>query len=101
MQFRTYEILPKLQGLGVGRMTVGDVKEVTEVAKNKLKENGDVYSGHILAYISYLEKQIEKMKCCENCKHHSFWGDELKCNFFSYDAEIACLKDKHGWELAE
>lgn len=48
-----------------------------------------------------LKAQIEKMKCCENCKHHSFWGDELKCNFFDYDEEMKCLDDKHGWEKAE
>lgn len=48
-------------------MTVEDAKEVTEIVKEKLKENGDVYSEHILAYVSYLEAQIEKMKCCGNC----------------------------------
>lgn len=43
-------------------MTVEDAKEVTEIVKEKLKENGDVYSEHILAYVLYLETQIEKMK---------------------------------------
>ena len=48
-----------------------------------------------------LKQQIEKMKCCENCKYHSFWGDELKCNFLDYDAGFDCLKSKSKWELAE
>jgi len=26
-------------------------------------------------------EQFEKLKCCGNCKYHSFWGDELKCNY--------------------
>lgn len=51
-------------------MTIEDIKDVTEVAKDKLKENGDIYSEHIIAYISYLEKQNEKMMCCGNCKHY-------------------------------
>ena len=44
-------------------------------------------------------EQYEKMKCCENCKHHSFWGDELKCNLMSYDDELDCLKTKSKWEF--
>ena len=47
-----------------------------------------------------LEEQIKKMRCCENCKHHSFWGDELKCNLMSYDDEFECLKTKSKWELS-
>lgn len=46
-----------------------------------------------------LKQQIEKMKCCENCKHHSFWGNELKCNLLDYDTEFECLKSKNKWEL--
>lgn len=48
---------------------------------------------------SKLVSQIEKMKCCENCKHHSFWGNELKCNLLDYDTELECLKSKNKWEL--
>ena len=51
--------------------------------------------------IETLEKQIQKMKCCENCKHHSFLVDELKCNLMSYDDEFECLKTKSKWELFE
>ena len=47
-----------------------------------------------------LQEQIEKMKCCENCKHHHFMGDELKC-YLDYDTELECLKTKQNWELAE
>lgn len=70
-------------------MTVEDAKEVTEVVKGKLKENGDVYSEHILAYVSYLETQIEKMKCCGNCKNKK---SKPTCFF--------CVK-RNKWELAE
>lgn len=42
--------------------------------------------------IEELEEQIEKMKCCENCKYNSYWGNELHCN--------ECNKmDK--WEIKE
>ena len=46
-----------------------------------------------------LKQQIERMKCCENCKHHSFWGNELKCNLLDYNTEFECLKSKNKWEL--
>ena len=67
-------------------MTVDDAKKVTEVAKEKLKENGDVYSEHILAYISYLESQIGKMKCCGNC--------------FNFSTDKRCA-DKIGSEVCD
>ena len=51
--------------------------------------------------IETLNELIEKMKCCENCKHHSFCGDELKCNLLSYDDEFECLKTKSKWELTD
>lgn len=49
-------------------------------------------------------EQIEKMKCCENCKYHSFWGDELKCNYglkeaLQEDKFVEC-KNKDKWEIA-
>ena len=46
-------------------------------------------------------EQIEKMKCCENCKHHCFWGDELKCMVLSYEEELKCMKTKGHWEIQE
>lgn len=46
-----------------------------------------------------LKAQIEKMKCCENCKHHCFWGNELNCKTLSYDEELECMKTKNKWEL--
>lgn len=45
-------------------------------------------------------KAEDKLKCCENCKHHSFWGDELKCNL-DLDTQFKCLHTKEKWELAE
>lgn len=74
-------------------MTIEDIKEVTEVAKDKLKENGDVYSKHILAYISYLEKQIEKMKCCGNC------GND-KCTS-KYRGNSVYHRQENGYACAE
>ena len=48
-----------------------------------------------------LKVQIEKMKCCENCKHHCFWGNELNCRTLSYDEELECMKTRNKWELAD
>ena len=41
--------------------------------------------------IEKLEKIILKLRNCENCKYHSFWGDELKCN---YGLKEALQEDK-------
>lgn len=45
-----------------------------------------------------LKEQIEKMKCCGNCKHRYFIGDELECRLL--DKGINCA-DEEKWELAE
>lgn len=50
-----------------------------------------------------LETQIEKMKCCENCKYHSYWGNEVHCDYglkeaLQEDILIEC-KDMDKWEL--
>lgn len=60
----------------------------------------DEYIADLHDKINNLEQQICKMKCCENCKYHSFWGDELKCNL-DYDTQFECLKTKEKWELEE
>lgn len=55
--------------------------------------------------IEELEEQIEKMKCCENCKYNSYWGNELHCNYglkeaLQEDKLVECDKmDK--WEIKE
>jgi len=41
-----------------------------------------------------LQDQIEKMKCCENCKHHRFMGNELDC-------KIGWCEKEEKWELFE
>ena len=51
-------------------------------------------------YVSYqdrikqLEKQIEKMKNCANCKHRRFYGNEAEC-------KIGYCNSNEKWELAE
>lgn len=48
--------------------------------------------------VTELEKQIEKMKCCENCKHHNIFAKEVceDCNFFGIPN---AMNDK--WEMAK
>ena len=57
------------------------------------------------ARIKELEKQIEKMKCCENCKYNSYWGNELHCNYglkeaLQEDKLVEC-KNMDKWEIKE
>lgn len=48
-----------------------------------------------------LKAQIEKMKCCENCSHRHYWGNELCCNL-DYDKEDECNhNNKKYWEFKE
>ena len=55
--------------------------------------------------IEEMKKTILKLRNCMNCKYHSFWGDELKCN---YGLKEALQEDKlvecHNldkWEMKE
>ncbi len=52
-----------------------------------------------------LREQVEKMKCCENCKYNSYWGNELHCNYglkeaLQEDKLIEC-KNMDKWEIKE
>lgn len=59
----------------------------------------------LLLLIKWQNSIIERMKCCENCKYHSFWGDELKCNYGMKEAlqedKLVECEDMDKWELAE
>ena len=76
-------------------------KEIDELVNNHSKLDLAQMVVERDSSIETLNELIEKLKCCENCKHHSFWGDELKCNLMSYDDEFECLKTKSKWELWE
>ena len=76
----------------------GATKETALLSQHILDLQKD--KGNLTDKVRELEQQIEKMKCCENCKHHHFMGDELKC-YLDYDTEFECLKTKQKWELAE
>ena len=58
----------------------------------------DVLDDNLDPYITDLEKQIEKMKCCGNCKHRYFIGDELECHLL--DNGINC-DNEDKWEIKE
>ena len=45
-------------------------------------------------YIEWLERRIEKMKCCDNCKHFYVAIYELKCQIYG-------CKNYYNWELKE
>lgn len=55
--------------------------------------------------IKELEALNEKMKCCENCKYNSYWGNELHCNYglkeaLQKDKLVEC-KNMDKWEIKE
>ena len=46
-----------------------------------------------------LKKQVEEMRCCGNCSHRHYWGNELGCNL-DYDKEDNCNhNNKKYWEF--
>ena len=51
------------------------------------------------------EKKIDKMKCCENCKYNSYWGNELHCNYGLKEAlqedKLVDCKNMDKWEIKE
>lgn len=51
--------------------------------------------------INRLEQQIEKMKCCGNCSHRRYWGNELGCKL-DLDKQFECdNNNKKYWEFRE
>ena len=57
-------------------MTEEDVRQVTESAKDILRTKEDVFSKHILAYISFLEKENAKLK--NTLKDWDIWEEGRK-----------------------
>lgn len=49
--------------------------------------------------IALQEQQIEKMKCCENCKHKKSEVD--RCELLMYTMNACLCKNKDKWELKE
>ena len=70
--------------------------EVNMLSRHILELQAD--KGRLIDSVRELEAQIEKMKCCGNCKHRYFIGDELECRLL--DNGINC-DDEEKWELSE
>ena len=51
---------------------------------------------NLLSKYAELEAQIEKMKCCENCKHHDI--EDYTCNII---CSISGCNKNSKWELEE
>ena len=49
---------------------------------------------HAEDYIKSLEQQVEKMKCCHNCKYCAYAGFEIICRFYD------CINNSR-WEIKE
>ena len=61
-------------------------KEAEEAGNEKIKGN----------YQAELKEQIEKMKCCENCRYYS----RTYGHCYSYDSYQNC-KSLSNWKLAD
>lgn len=80
---------------------------MTKGNKNKWWLNGGRGSGRTIRLlcevyenkIAQLEQQIEEMKCCGNCSHRHYWGNELGCNL-DFDKQFECDNNKKKyWEF--
>lgn len=75
------------------KLTNNECKDMRDELKQRIREN------------QKLCEQIEKMKCCENCKYNSYWGNELHCNYglkeaLQEDKLVEC-KNMDKWEIKE
>ena len=61
------------------------IRELWNEKEDLLKENAE------------LKQQIEKRKCCENCKHKKSEVD--RCELLMYSLNACLCKNKDKWEL--
>lgn len=64
----------------------------------------DFQAKKIADLIQHQTEQIERMKCCYNCKHAYMDCDELMCDHINADGDynFACEDNNHkDWELKE
>ena len=72
------------------------IKELQEELEELKKNNNILFNAteKVGNKNNELKKQIEKMKCCQNCKHHYFMGNDLECKLIDCD-------NNESWELAK
>ena len=75
---------------------IADLEKKNKVLTQNL-EDTEIINKALEKENAELKELIEKMKCCENCKHHRSWVI-LGCDLM-YDIETECLKTKNKWEL--
>lgn len=74
-----------------------------EIRNNDLADENRVLNCAIKELKTKYAVIYNKLKCCGNCKYHSFWGDELKCNYglkeaLTQDKLVEC-KNMDKWEM--
>ncbi len=71
-----------------------------QIEKLKYKEENYLQKiEHKDEVIKTLQNRIEKMKCCGNCSHRHYWGNELGCNL-DLDKQFECdNNNKKYWEF--
>ena len=106
-QAGTKKLISALQYCGRDSYYATYYDEVVDEITQRLNciEELNKENGKLEGKLAELKKQIEKMKCCENCKYNSYWGNELHCNYglkeaLQEDRLVECNKmDK--WEIKE
>lgn len=73
-----------------------------KIADLNMKIDGlEEQNSYMFNEITLQEQQIEKMKCCGNCIHRHYWGNELGCNL-DLDKQFECdNNNKKYWEFRE
>ena len=103
------EIKNRLSNIGAitGNIALDYITQLeNKIADLNMKIDGlEEQNSYMFDTIALQEQQIEKMKCCENCKYNSYWGNELHCNYglkeaLQEDKLVEC-KDMDKWEIKE
>jgi hypothetical protein len=63
-------------------------------ALNTVAEDYSKYIRKLEKENAELKAQIEKMKCCQNCKHHYWLYEELSCRIHKIDVDTC-----NSWEM--
>ena len=99
------EIKNRLSDIGakVGELALNYIENLEKENKElkKDKEWLDDTNNEQTEVILKLNEQIEKMKCCGNCKHNYFDNEEIRhCDVLNQH-QMVVFKKCDKWELAE
>lgn len=66
-----------------------DYEETEELLDKQIEETYKLFKENV-----ELKAKVEKLKCCQNCKHHYWLYEELSCRIHKIDVDTC-----NSWEM--